>query len=736
MGAAADPRYSQGLAHFLEHMLFLGTEKYPEAGEYQSFISSHGGSHNAYTAFEHTNYFFDIDPEFLEPTLDRFSQFFIAPLFNEEYVAREKKAVHSEYRAKIKSDQRRNLDVLKTQVNPQHPFAKFSVGNLETLAAGDGEPPLRDQLLDFHDEHYSANTMTLVVLGQEKLPQLERMVREKFDAVPNRDRTVEQISEPLFDPAHRALPVYLEVKPEKTRRTLSIGFPTAEVTDYYRRKPLHYIGNILGHEGEHSLLSWLKDKGWAEGLRAGTGLSYEGGATFNITIELTREGVEQVEPIVAALFQTIERIRRTPDQQWLYREQQQLAEQDFRYQETSDPIHYVMSLSTDMHYYEPADTLRGRYMMEAYDAELIDRFLGDLVPDNSVITLSAPEVETDRKSPYYQTPYSAASPPAERVQRWQNVALNEAIRLPEPNPFIAETLALKAPQFNAREQALYQAEVPALIRNEQGLKLWYKPDSQYRVPRGSIIAQLKSPLADDSPENQAMLRLLTALVSDQLNEISYPATLAGLSYSISPNSRGFALKIHGYDDKQTLLLDKILATVDRGDFAAQRFRNIKREQVRNLKNTIKDQPYRRVLKSLPKLLYRDRFSNEALLQAYQTITPQRLAAFHRQLLSGTALDILVHGNYRQAEAEAIATRLQDTLLRQPRELGSVDVAQLDEKQYTVPVHSDYTPMPRCCCICRAPIWSCPPARHSGSRPRFCAPTSTVRCAPKSSWGMW
>lgn len=67
-GSGNDPDDYPGLAHFLEHMLFLGTKKYPEAGEYQSFISKHGGSHNAFTSFEDTNYFFEVDSDYLSPT--------------------------------------------------------------------------------------------------------------------------------------------------------------------------------------------------------------------------------------------------------------------------------------------------------------------------------------------------------------------------------------------------------------------------------------------------------------------------------------------------------------------------------------------------------------------------------------------------------------------------------------------------------------------------------------------
>ena len=61
VGSRDEPNGYEGLAHFLEHMLFLGTARYPSPDEYQQFISQHGGSRNAYTSFEHTNYFFEVN---------------------------------------------------------------------------------------------------------------------------------------------------------------------------------------------------------------------------------------------------------------------------------------------------------------------------------------------------------------------------------------------------------------------------------------------------------------------------------------------------------------------------------------------------------------------------------------------------------------------------------------------------------------------------------------------------
>src|SRR5690606_34358628 len=150
-----------------EHMLFLGTEKYPQADDYQRFISDNAGQHNAYTAFDHTNYFFTIKPDALDNALDRFSRFFIDPLIDENYIEREQHAVHSEYQARLRDEGRRQMDVMKTVMDQAHPFAKFSIGNLETLSGED--KPVRPDLLAFYQKHYVANNMALSLISPQSL---------------------------------------------------------------------------------------------------------------------------------------------------------------------------------------------------------------------------------------------------------------------------------------------------------------------------------------------------------------------------------------------------------------------------------------------------------------------------------------------------------------------------------------------------------------------------------------
>lgn len=77
LGSLSDPGNISGLAHFCEHMLFLGTEKYPKENEYSQYLSEHAGSSNAFTSGEHTNYYFDVSHEHLEGALDRYPPFFL-----------------------------------------------------------------------------------------------------------------------------------------------------------------------------------------------------------------------------------------------------------------------------------------------------------------------------------------------------------------------------------------------------------------------------------------------------------------------------------------------------------------------------------------------------------------------------------------------------------------------------------------------------------------------------------
>lgn len=159
-----DPAEVPGLAHFCEHMLFLGTRKFPAEDSFDSLITAAAGSNNAYTSSETTCYFFDVDAPRLGDALDRFSQFFVkdGPLFTASATARELNAIESEHSKNLQADSWREQEVLKlisarlsaaaSAASAPHPYAKFGTGNKRTLS---DEPlaagvDVRSALLAYH----------------------------------------------------------------------------------------------------------------------------------------------------------------------------------------------------------------------------------------------------------------------------------------------------------------------------------------------------------------------------------------------------------------------------------------------------------------------------------------------------------------------------------------------------------------------------------------------------------
>ncbi|KAG0435880.1 Insulin-degrading enzyme [Dictyocoela muelleri] len=160
-GSHSDPDDLAGLAHFVEHLLFMGTKKYPDENEYSEFLSLHNGTNNAYTTDEKTVYYFDVDSNYLKDALDRFAQFFISPLFNSDSVSREISAVHSEFLNSLSQDNYR--EEWLSCILSKYPFNKFTMGSKDTLDRKD----IRERVLRFFYENYQPSKMTLVIYGKE-----------------------------------------------------------------------------------------------------------------------------------------------------------------------------------------------------------------------------------------------------------------------------------------------------------------------------------------------------------------------------------------------------------------------------------------------------------------------------------------------------------------------------------------------------------------------------------------
>ena len=642
VGSAQDPDDLQGLAHFLEHMLFLGTEPYPQSDAYQQYISDNAGSHNAFTAQQDTNYFFDIEPSALPGALDRFSEFFLSPLFNADHLESERNIVHSEYMARIRDESRRENDVLNQLLNPDNPTTGFAVGSRDTLADPEGEATLRERVIDFYHRYYDANVMNLAVVAPQPLDELEALVVERFADIPDHDLSAPTIDAPLIDPD--TLPRYVERQSLQDRRQLRFYFPIPDPTDEYRTKPTQLIAHLLGDEGDGSLLAVLREAGLADGLSAGVGRGDGNEALFTVSISLTPAGAERLDDIEATLFAAIEQIRADGLAEWRYDEQKSLSEQAFRFQQHGAPQQEATRLAMSLSRYPVEDVQYAAYRMDGMDSERQQRYLDALTQDNMLRFYSAPDVESDTVSPWFNTQWKE-QPPTATGQALSGLAL------PEPNPFIASDLTLQGGQD---EQPTALIETPTFTT-------WHMQDSRFHTPSVEWRVSLQHPSASYSAEEAVLTRLLAGWLNDSLNEPLYPAWIAGQSFSAYAHARGITLSFSGWRDGQTPLIEQALEQLQQADISTGAFERVRYQLQREWRNAPQASLTGQASRALGEALLTPQWSTAELLEASQRLEKRHLENFRRRFLDDLYIDAMAVGNLNAEQAQEQANLIRGAL---------------------------------------------------------------------------
>lgn len=157
----------------IEHLLFMGSEKYPDENELEHFLQNAGGFRNATTKPDQTMYFLDVRDQLLDDALDRFSYFFKAPLLRKDSMMREVKAVDSEFTMRKSNEFLQRRQVLTSLAQAGHPFRKFDCGNLKSLKDNIDDDVLHAKVLDFKSKHYSAHRMYVCVQAERTLDSLQ-----------------------------------------------------------------------------------------------------------------------------------------------------------------------------------------------------------------------------------------------------------------------------------------------------------------------------------------------------------------------------------------------------------------------------------------------------------------------------------------------------------------------------------------------------------------------------------
>lgn len=556
VGSFSDPPEIPGLAHFLEHMVFMGSEKYPQENDFDAFIKKRGGSDNASTECELTTFYFEIQERQLRAALDRFAQFFINPLMKKDAITREREAVESEFQMALPSDLYRKEQLFCSFARTDHPATKFIWGNLVTLRDNVTDAKLYEELHKFRERHYSAHRMKLAVQAALPLDLLEEYVIECFANVPNINLPPDDFTpfkgvESFDTPSFRRI---YKIKPVKDVCQVDLTWAMPPLHDLYKSKPHQYVSWIIGYEGKGSLISYLRKRMWCLDLVSGNGESgFEHSSMYallSLSLMLTEQGHKHLDEVLNAIFSFINLMRREGPQKRLYDEIHQIEETNFRFADEVHPVEYVEDLCENMHYFPPRDYITGSELYFEYNPEAITTCLNYLTPDDVNIIIfdkKFNDEKFDKVEPWFKTKYTDTGIPAEWTERWRTIEPLPEFHLPLPNVFLTNDFTLIPISADL-------PKYPTKIYSNEISEVWYRPDSKFGLPECYMYFYIISPMATCSPKSAALMDLFVVILKQLLVEELYPATAAKLNHEIYTSDKGIVVKVHGFNQKLPLLL--------------------------------------------------------------------------------------------------------------------------------------------------------------------------------------
>ena len=668
-----DPKTTQGLAHFCEHMLFLGTKKYPEEDGYSSFLTKHGGKYNAYTAAESTNYMFEVVAEHLDAVLDMFAQFFIEPLFTESGTAREVQAIDAEHNKNLQSDLWRMMRLNELLASPEHAQSKFGTGSSKTLEV---HTDLREQVMNFWKDNYSANIMKLVVLGKEPLDELEASVRSKFSAIENKNLKPYDEKTMNGKPyAPESFGAILRAVPVSSVRRLVVNWPVRELTTLFRCKPDNYISHLIGHEGEGSVLSYLKAKGWAEALQAGGGGHPDFGL-ISVSIELSPAGAEHVDEILDVIYAYIALFKDHGISETLYKELNIISDLGFRFKDKEDVFGYVTSVATAMQLYPTEYFLYGSRVNDSFNKDLIQEVLNKLVPSNAIIAIydsSLKKVEGQEPTEFtpnlveehYGIEYRIDKIKPEVQTRWEKILASKldsltatfpGLEIPLPNPFIPDDISILPPPKDIPADGF-----PLLIEDTPTTRLWHKQDQTFKRPKTMLFLDFQSPVTYNSPMTVVKTKLFIDYIAEELNEFGYDATVANLKYAVTSTLQGFTIAVSGYSCKQIILLEKLLSRFRTVKIQPERLQLLIDRATKTYQNMDFQPPYAQANYQLSLHLESPRWNFKQYQDALKMMTVECIQSWIPQCINALYAEILAIGNISADQAKDVTKLARDSL---------------------------------------------------------------------------
>ncbi|MES2578707.1 MAG: insulinase family protein [Bacteroidota bacterium] len=407
-GSILEENDQQGLAHFMEHMCFNGTKRFPknQLVDYLQSIGVKFGQHlNAYTSFDETVYFLPIpsdSPEKLEKGFQIIEDWAFNTVLTPEEIDKERGVVLEEYRLGLGAQKRMLGRYISKMMHESHYAERLPIGQKEIL-----EKFKHQSLINFYKDWYRPNLMSVIVVGDIDVAEMEKKIISHFSSYKN---PAKEKPRKFYDvPNHKETFVAVESDKEASSAQVQLIYK-----DYGAPKPIVNIGDFKNYIVE-GLFSTLLNTRLDELTNSATppftyGYSYYGGTFARNKKAYQSVAMSQEDKQLSALKVLITENERAKKfgftQGELDRSKLEFLasiEKAYNDRDKTNSVNFVGEYQANFLEKEPVPGIEWTYqtmkqLMPLIDLKDVNSLIKDYVKeDNRVIILTGPEKEGLKK---------------------------------------------------------------------------------------------------------------------------------------------------------------------------------------------------------------------------------------------------------------------------------------------------------------------------------------------------
>jgi len=680
-GSWQNPKDALGLAHFNEHMVFMGTKKYPKPSAFDSFLEENGAqASNAATTSQITQYAFSVGHDSFSEALDMFTDMFVSPLFTDKGLKKEINAVNQEYEMHKDDDMWRQMFVQKATANPKHPYHQFSIGTLKSLGKVDHK-----KIKSFYEKRYSSNLMSACVYTKLPLDKAEELVVEKFGRIPNRKLTTPEVNEPILNPAMKRKAVWQKSKTTQYSVMLQWELPkhlSQVIKSNSMQRPDRIVSYVLNHLGENSLFTKLQKEGLAHSVGAAQGDKGFTASLFNIQVSLTPKGFKEWPHVVDLVFQAITKLKKHGVPKSVFDTLRSTDLTGWKWQWRTDDVFNsamthaanVANEHTDFASYPYVDSI-----LEEWNPTQVSSLLEVLHPKDMVLYGLAPEypegldkVKEETES-HYHTQWKTQDIPF-YAAKWANAKEAKFLEIPGKNPYLAKELKATSDLMETPPVYPVMPHPTQLIQSDhESVHHWQ--DTVFGDPYVTGTITMKTDKAIEKKGGVGMI-VASILMSACLNHAIIPKmnefSEAGYIYSVGlADGTNLALTFKGTNPNvkhYTALVKQLagyLKELQQGKLSnfvdEQTFQMLKTSTVHTLENALKSSPSSTVFMELGHMIKQLSYPVTEQIKAAKALTFEQVAAVAPQLFHRTFFEGFFAGQITPDDAKAAWKPAMDLL---------------------------------------------------------------------------